>query len=203
MNFLEIFLIAVGLAMDTFAVSITLGLSVRGKAQRRPTLAETIIPGAYFGFFQALMPIIGYYAGRLFADMMQSVDHWVAFILLVIIGGKMIKDSLPKKGAETKTAAADDAADGDVRRIFGFNRMLVLALATSIDALSVGVSFAFLNVRLPLAALTIGAATLVISSCGVLIGNVSGIKLRAKAEFAGGAVLVAIGLKILLEHMLG
>jgi putative Mn2+ efflux pump MntP len=184
MRLFEIILIAVGLSMDAFAVSITLGLSVK-----EPRIKEIIIPGVFFGFFQALMPIIGYFAGTYFAGKIQEFDHWIAFVLLGIIGGKMIKESLSKKEEETN------------EDYFQFMKMLVLAIATSIDALAIGVTFAFFNINIFKAAIIIGSITFFLSMIGVKIGNIFGVKFKSKAEFIGGAVLVLLGIKIVIEHL--
>jgi putative Mn2+ efflux pump MntP len=186
MSILEIVLIAVGLAMDAFAVSITLGLSVT-----KPKVKELIIPSIYFGAFQALMPAIGYFTGIYFANKIQNLDHWIAFVLLGFIGGKMIKESFSKEKNKEKPA----------EYVFGFTKMLVLAIATSIDALAVGITFAFFEVNIFKAVLITGAITLFISVCGVKIGNIFGTKFKSKAEFIGGAVLILIGIKILIEHI--
>jgi putative Mn2+ efflux pump MntP len=186
MSLLEIVLIAVGLAMDAFAVSITLGLSTK-----KPKLTEIIIPGVYFGFFQSLMPMIGYFAGIYFANKIERLDHWIAFILLGLIGGKMIKDSFSKEHGEENTD----------RNTFGFIKMFVLAVATSIDALAIGVTFAIFKVNIYTAILITGIITFFIAMCGVVIGNIFGTKFRSKAEFIGGAVLIMIGVKIIIEHM--
>jgi putative Mn2+ efflux pump MntP len=185
MGLFEIILIAVGLAMDAFAISISLGL-----AAKKPGLKETIIPGLYFGFFQALMPAIGYFAGVYFANQIQNLDHWIAFVLLGFIGGKMIKDSFSKNRDKEETAGYSLA----------FTKMLVLAVATSIDALAVGITFAFFKIHLWSAILITGMTTFVISVCGVKIGNVFGTKFKSQSEFIGGAVLVLIGIKIVIEH---
>ncbi|GHS89567.1 putative manganese efflux pump MntP [Campylobacterota bacterium] len=186
MGLLEIILIAIGLSMDAFAVSITLGLSVK-----KPKLKEIFIPGIYFGLFQALMPVIGYFLGFYFAGMIQSMDHWIAFILLGLIGGKMVKDGLSKEqGEEDRSGYA-----------FGYIRMVILAFATSIDAFAVGVTFAFFEVNIVMAAVIIGTATFFISIGGVIIGNIFGAKLKSKAELVGGVTLILIGVKILLEHL--
>ncbi|MDR2097178.1 MAG: manganese efflux pump MntP family protein [Spirochaetaceae bacterium] len=184
MNLLEIFLIAIGLSMDAFAVSVTLGLSVK-----KITFKEALLPGIYFGSFQALMPALGYFTGIYFADKIEEFDHWFAFVLLGFIGGKMIKDSFSK---EEKTSFENS---------FGFLRMLVLAAATSIDALAVGVTFALLGVNIYRAALITGVTTFFISISGVLIAGIFGAVLRSKAELAGGIVLVMIGIKIVIEHI--
>ncbi|MDR1147060.1 MAG: manganese efflux pump MntP family protein [Spirochaetaceae bacterium] len=185
MGFFEIVLIAVGLSMDAFAVSISLGLSVT-----KPKVKELIIPGIYFGGFQALMPAIGYFAGNYFANKIQNADHWIAFVLLGFIGGKMIKESFSKENDEKKQSDA-----------FGFVKMLVLAIATSIDALAVGITFAFFEINIFKAVLITGVTTFFISVCGVKIGNIFGTKFKSKAEFAGGTVLILIGIKILIEHI--
>jgi putative Mn2+ efflux pump MntP len=182
----EIVLIAFGLSMDAFAVSITLGLSAQ-----KARIKEILVPGLFFGFFQAFMPFMGYFAGFFFAGKIQKADHWIAFVLLGLIGGKMIIDSLVKKEQE-----------GVYEYSFQFVKMLVLALATSIDALTIGITFAFLRVHLLTAITITGLTTFVISMCGVKIGSLFGTKFKAKAEFSGGAVLVLLGIKIVLEHML-
>jgi len=184
MKLFEIILIAVGLSMDAFAVSITLGLSVE-----KPKAKEILTPGAFFGFFQALMPIIGYFAGTYFAAKIQQFEHWVAFVLLGLIGGNMIRESLSKNEEEANENS------------FQFIKMLVLAIATSIDALAVGVTFAFFKINIFIAAIIIGSITCVISMAGVKIGNIFGTKFKSKAEFIGGAVLVLLGIKIVIEHL--
>jgi putative Mn2+ efflux pump MntP len=184
MKLLEIFIIAVGLSMDAFAVSITLGLSIK-----KPKIKEVIIPGIFFGFFQALMPIMGYFAGIHLAGKIKEFDHWIAFVLLGIIGGKMIKESLSKKKEEL---------DKDY---FQFMKMLILAVATSIDALAIGVTFAFFKINIFKAAIIIGSITFILSMAGVKIGNIFGARFKSKAEFIGGAVLVILGIKIVIEHL--
>ena len=183
MSLIELFLIAVGLSMDAFAVSICKGLSVR-KAEPR----HSLIVGAYFGGFQALMPAIGYVLGRQFESLITSVDHWIAFVLLGIIGGNMIREAL--KGEQEEL---DDS--------FTFRTMLPLAIATSIDALAMGVTFAFLQVQIVPAVLFIGVTTFVLSAVGLKVGNVFGAKYKSRAELFGGVVLVLMGVKILLEHL--
>ena len=185
MSLVEIILIAVGLSMDAFAVSISLGLS-----SEKPALKEYFIPGLFFGFFQALMPALGYFSGIYFVDKIQNLDHWIAFILLGFIGGKMIKDSFEKNNA---------AKDG--KYSFQFFRMLILAIATSIDALAIGITFAFLKVNIAEAIIITGLITFLISMGGVKIGNIFGIKFKSKAELTGGLVLVIIGIKIVIEHL--
>jgi len=185
MSFLEIILIAIGLSMDAFAVSVTLGLSVS-----RLKTKEYLIPGIYFGFFQALMPFTGYYTGALFSDRIQNFEHWIAFVLLGFIGGKMIKESFDK----------DDEIKNE--NPFGIIKMLLLAIATSIDALAVGITFAFFKINIFTAIIIIGLTTFFISIGGVIAGNIFGAKYKSKAEFLGGVVLVILGLKILIEHFL-
>ena len=183
MSLIELFLIAVGLSMDAFAVSICKGLSVR-KAE----IKHSLIVGAYFGGFQALMPAIGYVLGRQFESLITSVDHWIAFVLLGIIGGNMIREAL--KGEQEEL---DDS--------FTFRTMLPLAIATSIDALAMGVTFAFLQVQIVPEVLFIGVTTFVLSAVGLKVGNVFGAKYKSRAELFGGVVLVLMGIKILLEHL--
>ncbi len=183
MSLFELFIIAVGLSMDAFAVSIGKGLTMK-----KATWKNMFTVGLYFGIFQAVMPLIGYFAGSLFADMITSFDHWIAFVLLAVIGGKMIYESFHE---------ADEGEKADL----GPGAMLPLAVATSIDALAVGVGFAFLNVQIVPAVLFIGVVTLVLSMAGVKIGNVFGAKYKRWAELAGGVILVLMGLKILIEHL--
>ena len=184
MGLVEIILIAVSLAMDAFAVSICKGLSMK-----KMDWKKAIIIGLYFGIFQAGMPVIGYFLGVGFEESIKFVDHWIAFGLLAFIGGNMIKEALSKNDEDE----VDDSVD--------FKTMIVLAIATSIDALAVGVTFAFLNVNILLAVALIGIITFVISCIGVKLGNVFGDKYEKKAEITGGIVLILIGLKILLEHL--
>ena len=183
MSLVELFLLAVGLSMDAFAVSVCKGLSV-GRVRNRHMLAC----GAYFGGFQALMPFIGYLLGARFQSMIENVDHWIAFVLLAIIGINMIREALGDD---------DDSLDAS----FGVKTMLLLAVATSIDALAVGVTFAFLKVNIGPAVCFIGAVTFVLSALGVRLGGAFGMKWKRRAELAGGAILVLIGLKILVEHL--
>ena len=184
MGLVEIILIAVSLAMDAFAVSICKGLSMK-----KMDWKKAIIIGLYFGLFQGGMPLIGYILGVGFEESIKFIDHWIAFVLLAFIGGNMIKEALSKNDEDE----VDDKVD--------FKTMVVLAIATSIDALAVGVTFAFLNVNIILAVSLIAIITFIISCIGVKLGNVFGDKYEKKAEFAGGVVLVLIGLKILLEHL--
>lgn len=183
MSVIELLVLALGLSMDAFAVSICKGLSVP-KLQAK----HCLICGVYFGGFQALMPLIGWALGIRFQSMITNIDHWIAFVLLAVIGANMIKESFSKE---------EECPDAS----FGFKTMLTLAVATSIDALAVGVTFAFLDVSIVPAVLLIGATTFVCSAVGVRIGNVFGNRFQSKAEFLGGLVLIAIGLKILIEHL--
>ncbi|WP_394273562.1 manganese efflux pump MntP family protein [Butyricicoccus sp.] len=182
MNLLELFILAVGLSMDAFAVSVCKGLSVR---QIKPRHA--CIVGAYFGGFQALMPLIGFVLGVQFQRYIVSIDHWIAFILLSLIGVNMICESC---------GDAEELNDS-----FSFGTMLPLAIATSIDALAVGVTFAFLQVNILPAVLFIGCTTFVLSAVGLKIGNVFGVRYKSRAELCGGIVLILMGCKILLEHL--
>ena len=182
MGFIELFLIAVGLSMDAFAVSVCKGLSVKKVGVKHAALA-----GLYFGGFQFLMPVIGYLLGFRFESVIETVDHWVTFVLLAFIGGNMIKESFGK---------AEELNDD-----FGVKTMLLMAIATSIDALAVGITFAFLEVQILPAAGLIGVTTFLLSFAGIYIGNVFGARYKSKAELAGGIILVLIGVKILLEHL--
>ena len=180
----ELLILAVGVSMDALAVAICKGLSIQ-----KLKLRHCLIVGAWFGIFQALMPTIGWALGSAFTDLVESVDHWIAFVLLAIIGGNMIRESLSKQ------------EECDCNSSLTFGTMIMLAIATSIDALALGVTFAFLRVNVLAAVLSIGLCTFVISAAGVKVGNVFGKKFKSKAEFFGGAVLILIGLKILLEHL--
>ncbi len=182
MKLWELFLIALGLAMDAGAVSICKGLSVD-----RIKPSHQLKVGCYFGGFQALMPLIGYFLGVQFQSLIESVDHWIAFVLLSLIGINMIREAM----GEEETIDAS----------FSAGAMLPLAVATSIDALAVGVTFAFLKVEILPAICFIGVVTFVVSVAGLMLGNVFGCKYKTKAEVFGGIVLVFIGLKILLEHL--
>lgn len=182
MGIFELFVLAVGLSMDAFAVSICKGLSL-GKINKK----HMCIAGAWFGGFQALMPFIGYLLGSIFADKITKYDHWIAFVLLGFIGGNMVRESL----------GGEENVDGSM----DIKSMFLLAIATSIDALAVGVTFAFLEVSIVPAISFIGAVTFLFSAAGIKIGSVFGIKYHAKAELCGGIVLVLIGLKILLEGL--
>lgn len=185
MHFAELIIIAVGVSMDAFAVSICKGLSVR---KLRPV--HMLSAAAWFGGFQALMPLIGYFMGISFADYVAEVDHWIAFVLLGIIGGKMIKEAFHKD--------EDCEYDPD----FSVKTMFLLAVATSIDALAVGVSLAFLKADIWMSVLVIGLMTGAFSALGVQLGHVFGCRFKSKAELAGGLILVGLGVKILVEHLI-
>lgn len=188
MGLAELFILAVGLSMDAFAVSVCKGLAVKKVGVR-----ESCIVGAWFGGFQALMPLTGYLLGTQFRNYITSIDHWIAFVLLCIIGINMIRESR-ERDEEQEVCSKDENP-------FAFRSMLMLAIATSIDALAVGITLAFLNVALVPSVTFIGATTFVISAVGICIGNIFGIKYKSKAELAGGVILICIGLKILLEHL--
>lgn len=187
MSLLELLIIAIGLSMDAFAVSIGKGLSVT-----KIKLSHALKVGLWFGGFQALMPLIGYLLGSTFADIVSAYDHWVAFVLLALIGGNMIKEAFEK----------DDECDCNKKEknCFGFVTMLTLAVATSIDALAIGVTFAFFKVAIIPAIITIGITTFLFSVAGLKIGHIFGCKYKSHAELFGGVILILIGLKILLEH---
>lgn len=185
MSLLELFILAVGLSMDAFAVSICKGLSVK-----KLNVKHSIICGVWFGGFQALMPAIGFLLGIQFEKYITSFDHWIAFVLLAIIGGNMLKEAFGGEEEELDSS-------------FSAKAMFPLAIATSIDALAVGVTFAFLNIGTKIipAVLFIGCTTFVFSAVGAKLGNVIGLKFKKTAEIAGGIILILIGLKILLEHL--
>ena len=184
MKLFEIFLTGVALAMDAFAVSICKGIKMK-----KLKWSHLVIIAIFFGGFQMLMPLIGWLLGSQLVQYIEAFDHWIAFVLLAIIGGNMIKESLDKDTCEM---------DPD----FSFKTMLMMAIATSIDALAVGVSFAFLKVNIWTAILVIGLTTAAFSGVGLKLGNVFGCRYKSKAELAGGIILVLIGLKILIEHLL-
>lgn len=183
MSLLELFIIAVGLSMDAFAVSVCKGLSMPKMNWKNATII-----GLYFGGFQAGMPAIGYLLGSQFKDAITSIDHWIAFVLLGIIGFNMIRESMDKE-EETCDPSLD------------VKTMLMLAVATSIDALAVGVTFAFLQVQIVAAVCFIGITTFSLSMVGVKVGNVFGSRYKSKAELAGGVILILMGIKILVEHL--
>lgn len=184
MGIFELFVLAVGLSMDAFAVSVCKGL-----AMEKCTLRRAMVCGVWFGGFQALMPAVGYVLGAQFSSYITSVDHWIAFVLLGIIGANMIREALSNDGEE-----ADDSMD--------IKTMFLMAVATSIDALAVGITFAFLpDTNILAAVLFIGVITFTLSTVGAKLGAVFGDKYESKAEFAGGIILILLGLKILLEHL--
>ncbi len=187
MSIFDLLLVAVGLSMDAFAVAVCKGMSMS-----RISFRNMLVVGLWFGGFQALMPLLGYLLGSQFASYITSVDHWIAFILLSIIGGKMIYEALRK----------DDAEDGrDSAASLSFSIMFVLAVATSIDALVTGITFAFLQTNIWIAVVLIGSTTFILSALGTKAGNIFGIRLKSNAEIAGGVILCLLGLKILLEHL--
>lgn len=183
MTFFELLLIAIGLSMDAFSVSICKGLTTKKFSWRM-----ALVCGLWFGLFQALMPIIGYFLGAQFQEMIEVYDHWIAFGLLFLIGANMIREAV---------WGTEEEQDGSL----GFRTMILLAIATSIDALAVGVSFACIQVKLWSSVLIIGTITFLFSVLGVKIGNVFGSKYEKSAEIVGGIILIFIGLKILLEHL--
>jgi len=206
MSLAELFILAVGLSMDAFAVAICAGLTMD-----KATVKKSVIVGLYFGIFQAGMPLIGYMAATFFADKITAFDHWIAFVLLCCLGVKMIIGSLKKEGCSDRVCPDEACPD---RECPGKTKpkkkeaslkpaeMLPLAVATSIDALAVGVSLAFLKVNIVPAVSFIGITTFVLSAIGVKIGNIFGAKFKSKAEFAGGIILILMGVKILIEHLM-
>ena len=183
MGFGELFVLAVGLAMDAFAVAVCKGLALK-----KIGAGKALLVGLWFGGFQGLMPFIGYLLGTGFEDKIKAIDHWVAFILLGLIGLNMIREAC--SGEEEEADACLDVKS-----------MFLLAVATSIAALAVGITLAFLKVNIGMAVSTIGVITLILSAAGVYIGHIFGEKYKAKAEIAVGIILILIGLKILLEHL--
>lgn len=183
MGVIELIVVAIGLAMDAFAISLGKGLTARHVALRHALTA-----GAWFGGFQALMPLVGYALGYSFTEVVANIDHWIAFGLLLLIGLNMIREAL---------WGDDEAQDAD----FGFRVMFVMAVATSIDALAIGVTMAFLNVNILLAATVIGVVTFALSVVGVYLGSHIGDKLGSRVGVLGGVILIALGVKILIEHL--
>ena len=183
MGLTELFILAVGLSMDAFAVAVCKGL-----AMPKCTFKKAAIVGLWFGGFQALMPAIGYVLGAQFQEAIASIDHWIAFVLLALIGGNMIHEALDND---------EEEADASLN----VKTMFLLAVATSIDALAIGITFAFLKVNIIPAVCFIGIVTFIISFAGVKIGNVFGARYKNKAEIVGGIILILLGLKILLEHL--
>ena len=186
MGFLELFLIAVGLSADAFSVSVCKGLNMR-----KLNFKHAYIIALFFGVFQAAMPLLGYLLGTGFSEYIERFDHWITFALLAFIGGKMVVEAIREKDGETEKKT-DTISMGE---------LTVLAVATSIDALAVGITFAFLKVNILPSVLLIGVTTFALSLGGVLLGNRFGAKYKTKAEIAGGVILILIGLKILLEHL--
>ena len=188
MHILELLLTAVGLAMDAFAVSICKGLGMR-----KMRYGQAVVIALYFGVFQAIMPLIGWLLGTSFSQYIQAFDHWIAFVLLLLIGGKMVIDTIREEGPQTGTAADEK---------LHHKELLMLAIATSIDALAVGIAFACLQVDMWSSVSMIGIVTFVLCCCGVWIGNRFGNRFEKKAAIAGGMVLVIIGTKVLVQHLL-
>lgn len=186
MSFLELFLIAVGLSADAFSVSVCKGLNMR-----KLNLKHAYVIALFFGVFQAVMPLLGYLLGTGFSEYIERYDHWIAFVLLAFIGGKMALEAIREKDGE-----AEEKTD-----TLSIGELTILAVATSIDALAVGITFAFLKVNILPSVLLIGVTTFALSLGGVLLGNRFGAKYKSKAEIAGGVILILIGLKILLEHL--
>lgn len=183
MGLIELLVLAVGLSMDAFAVSVCKGL-----AGGRVGTKEMGLAGLWFGGFQALMPVLGYLLGAAFADYITAFDHWIAFVLLGVIGGNMIREAFSEEEEEVSNS-------------FGVKTMFLMAVATSIDALAIGITFAFLKVNIIAAAAFIGCTTFAFSAAGVKIGSVFGTRYKSKAELAGGLILILLGTKILLEHL--
>lgn len=183
MSLFGIIILSIGLGMDAFAVSVCKGVSFK-----KGNFKKSIIVASYMGIFQTIMPVIGYFLGMSFADKIASIDHWLAFALLFVIGIKMIKEAL-----STEKEVINDKVD--------FKEMIILAIATSIDALAVGITFAFLNVNLWFAVSLIGMITFLLCFVGTKIGSIFGDKYENKAELAGGLILILLGVKIVLEHL--
>ena len=206
MSFIELFLIAIALSMDAFAIAVCVGLTMNEAVTRK-----SLIVGLYFGFFQFIMPLIGYMAATQFAERIISYDHWIAFALLSFLGGKMIFGSFKTEGCPDRKCPIGLCSDRTCPQgkkpenkevSLGFAQMLPFAVATSIDALAVGASFAFLRVDILSAASLIGITTFVLSMTGVRIGNVCGARFKSKSELAGGIILTMIGINILIEHLM-
>jgi putative Mn2+ efflux pump MntP len=189
MSLITLFTLAVGLSMDAFAVSICKGL-----AMRKITFGKAAIVGLWFGGFQGLMPLIGYLLGVQFKDKITAIDHWIAFVLLAIIGINMIREAAGGDDDDVEACDCDNAS-------LAFRDMLLLAVATSIDALAVGITFAFLDVNIISAVSFIAVVTFTLSAIGVKVGNVFGTRYKSKAEIVGGVILILLGIKILFEHL--
>lgn len=188
MTVLELFLIGIGLSMDAFAVAICRGLSMKKLNWR-----HALVIAAYFGGFQALMPLVGWALGSTFAGYIQNIDHWIAFLLLALIGGNMIREAV--SGQEELQECGEERLN--------HRQLLVMAVATSIDALAVGVTFAFLEVAIVPAISIIGTTTFCLSLAGVAVGNFFGSRYKKRAEFTGGVILILLGAKILIQHLIG
>ena len=209
--FLSVFLLALGLSADAFAVAVSRGLGLK-----RPTVKQALLVGAYFGVFQAVMPLIGYYLAKWFSSgalsaYIEAADHWVAFVLLAFLGGKMIIGGLKKEGCRDRVCP-EECKCGDrecpggkppeqKKTSLAFKAMLPLALATSIDALAAGIALAMSGAEIFSAIATIGAVTFILSAVGVMVARVLGAKVKGKAELLGGIILIAIGAKIVIEHL--
>lgn len=191
MTLIELILLAVGLSMDAFAVSICKGLALR-----RPRVRDMVLVGLYFGVAQALMPTIGYILGVGFSDMVSAFAPWIAFVLLALIGAKMLWETFHDQDGDAESASADGA-------VLHHKELFMLAIATSIDALAVGVTFAFLDVELLPSVTLIGCTTFAISAVGVKLGSVFGSRYEKKASILGGVILIFLGIKILVEHLMG
>lgn len=198
MTLFELFIIAVGLSMDAFAVAICRGLCLK-----KVTFKNASIVGLYFGFFQAIMPLIGYILGVQFQHKITAIDHWIAFVLLGIIGINMIRESREKSCEIAADCLVEANIDKPAKKNnpLHYKKMCLLALATSVDALAVGITFAFLKINIGPAVSFIGITTFVLSALGAKIGSVFGSLYKSKAEFAGGVILILMGLKILLDHL--
>lgn len=192
MGVIELVLMGVGLAMDAFAVSICKGL-----AMRKVNKKQCFVIALFFGGFQALMPFLGWLLGSQFADKISAIDHWIAFLLLVYIGGKMMIEAI------RSWKEVDTVSEEEMDPPLDLKEMFILAIATSIDALAVGITFSFLQVNIVEAISIIGGVTFLISGAGVFVGNIFGSKYKTKAELAGGLILVLLGIKILIEHTIG
>lgn len=206
MGIIELILTGVGLSMDAFAVAVCKGLGMR-----RIQWGQAVVIALFFGGFQALMPLVGWAVGSMFSSYITAVDHWIAFGLLALIGAKMLWDAFHEEGSDARTcnrqcatcARRGTAACSDALVPLDFRELTMLAVATSIDALAVGVTFAFLQVdNIFLAVAFIGATTFVLSAAGVKVGAAFGVRFKSKAELAGGLILMGMGAKILVEHTL-
>ena len=196
MTLIELFLLSLGLSMDAFAVAICKGLSIR-----KVKFKECTKVGLYFGGFQGGMPLIGFILGVQFKDYINSIGHWIAFILLSFIGIKMIRESMEKDNdVEIVNFTQVNIHKEDINQL-GFKNMVILAIATSIDALAVGVTFAFLQIDIIPAVFFIGVVTFILSTVGMKLGNIFGSKYKSTAQFVGGAILILMGIKILFEHL--